>query len=43
MGNIVAQRDNDSIGCRIVVAGVVDADTISHKANAFSFCLLKTA
>ena len=43
VGNIVAQGDSDSIGCRIVVDGVVNAETISHEENAFTFCLLKAA
>jgi hypothetical protein len=43
VGNIVAQGDSDSIGCRIVVDGVVKAARISHKVNAFTFCLLKAA
>ena len=40
MGNIVAQGDSDSIGCRIVVDCVVKAARISHEVNAFTFCLL---
>jgi hypothetical protein len=43
VGNIVAQGDSDSIGCRIVVDGVVKAARISHEVNAFTFCLLKAA
>ncbi len=37
MGNIVAQGNSDSIGCRIVVDGVVKAERISHEVNAFTF------
>ncbi|MBV9321605.1 MAG: MmpS family protein [Mycobacterium sp.] len=42
-GNIVAQGDSDSIGCRIVVDGEVKAERISNDVNAFTFCLLKAA
>jgi hypothetical protein len=43
MGNIVAQGDSNSIGCRIVVDGEVKAERISHEVNAFTFCVLKAA
>jgi hypothetical protein len=43
VGNIVAQGDSDSIGCRIVVDGVVKAEKVSHEVNAFTFCVLKGA
>jgi Mycobacterium membrane protein len=43
VGSIVAQGDSDSIGCRIVVDGVVKAEKISNEVNAFTFCLLKAA
>jgi Mycobacterium membrane protein len=42
-GNIVAQGDSDSIGCRIVVDGVVKAEKITNEVSAFTFCLLKAA
>ena len=42
-GNIVAQGDSDSIGCRIVVDGEVKAERISNEVSAFTFCLLKAA
>ena len=42
-GNIMAQGDSDSIGCRIVVDGEVKAERISNEVNAFTFCLLKAA
>jgi hypothetical protein len=42
-GNVVAQGDSDSIGCRIVVDGEVKAERISNEVNAFTFCLLKAA
>jgi hypothetical protein len=43
VGNIVAQGDSDSIGCRIVVDGEVKAERISNEVNAFTFCALKAA
>ena len=43
MGNILAQGDSDSVGCRIVVNGVVKAETMSHGVSAFTFSLLKAA
>jgi hypothetical protein len=43
MGNIVAQGNSDSIGCRIVVDGKVKAERISNEVNAFTFCVLKAA
>lgn len=43
MGNLVAQGDSDSIGCRIVVDGVVKAEKISNEVHAFTFCLVKSA
>jgi Mycobacterium membrane protein len=43
IGNLVAQGDSDSIGCRIVVDGVVKAEKVSHETNAFTFCMLKSA
>jgi Mycobacterium membrane protein len=43
MGNIVAQGNSNTIGCRIVVDGVVKAEKISHEVNAFTYCVLKGA
>jgi Mycobacterium membrane protein len=43
VGSIVAQGDSDSIGCRILVDGVVKAEKITHEVNAFTYCLLKAA
>ena len=43
VGNVVAQGDSDSIGCRIVVDGEVKAERVSNEVNAFTFCLLKAA
>ena len=39
VGNIVAQGDSDSIGCRIVVDGEVKAERISNEVNAFHLLL----
>jgi hypothetical protein len=43
MGNIVAQGNSDSIGCRITVDGVVKAERVSNEVNAYTFCLVKSA
>ena len=43
MGNIVAQGNSNTIGCRIVVDDVVKAEKISHEVNAFTYCVLKGA
>lgn len=42
-GNLAAQGDSDSIGCRIVVDGEVKAEkTVTHEASAFVYCRLKS-
>ena len=43
MGNVVAQGDSNSIGCRIVVSGQVKAERISNEVNAYTHCLVKGA
>lgn len=43
MGNVVAQGNSNSIGCRIIVDDVVKAEKISHEVNAFTYCVLKGA
>ena len=43
MGNVVAQGDSNSIGCRIVVNGQVKAERISNEVNAYPHCLVKGA
>lgn len=43
MGNIVAQGNSNTIGCRIVVDGVVKAEKVTHEVNAFTYCVLKAA
>ncbi|OBH12035.1 MmpS family protein [Mycobacterium sp. E1747] len=40
VGNVVAQGDSETLGCRIVVDGVVKAERISHELNAFTYCVL---
>ena len=43
IGSIAAQGNNDSIGCRILVDGVVKDEKITHEVSAFASCLLKSA
>lgn len=43
VGNLVAQGDSNSIGCRILIDDVVKAERISNQVNAFTFCLVKSA
>jgi Mycobacterium membrane protein len=43
VGNVIAQGDSDSIGCRILVDDVVKAEKTTHGTDAFTFCLLKAA
>lgn len=43
VGNVVAQGDGNSIGCRIVVDGHVKAERISNEVNAFTYCRVKGA
>jgi hypothetical protein len=43
MGNLVAQGNSDSIGCRITVDDEVKAERISNEVNAYTFCLVKSA
>lgn len=40
-GDIAAQGDSDSLGCRIVVDGVVKSEKITRAASAFTSCMLK--
>lgn len=40
VGNVVAQGDSESLGCRILVDGVVKAERISNEMNAFTYCVL---
>lgn len=43
VGNVMAQGDSDSIGCRIFVDNVMKAEKITNETSAFTFCLLKAA
>ncbi|MFZ1163211.1 MmpS family transport accessory protein [Mycobacterium sp.] len=43
VGNVVAQGDSNSIGCRIVVNGQVKAERISNEVNAYTHCLVRGA
>ena len=42
-GDIAAQGDSDSIGCRIIVDGEVKDERIVKTVNAYTFCLVKSA
>nr|WP_254902216.1 MmpS family transport accessory protein [Mycobacterium simiae] len=43
LGDLIAQGNSDSIGCRITIDGEVKAERISHEVNAYTFCLVKSA
>ncbi|CQD13129.1 mmpS4 protein [Mycobacterium lentiflavum] len=43
VGNVVAQGDTDTIGCRIIVDGTVRSEKVSHEVNAFTYCVLTAA
>ncbi|WP_100521499.1 MmpS family transport accessory protein [Mycobacteroides abscessus] len=43
MGNITAQGDTDSIGCRILVGDKVKDEKIRYGVSALTFCMLKAA
>ena len=44
VGSIAAQGDTDSIGCRILVDGVVKSEKVTnHEVSAFTYCVLKAA
>lgn len=40
IGSVAAQGDSDSIGCRILLDGVVKAEKITHEVSAFTSCML---
>jgi hypothetical protein len=42
VGNVVAQGDSNSIGCRIIVNGVVKDERSVNAVNAYTFCLDKS-
>ena len=41
-GNIVAQGDSDTIGCRITVDGVVKDERVRTGVSAQTFCIVKS-
>ena len=41
IGSVAAQGDSDSIGCRIMLDGVVKAEKTTHEVSAFTSCMLK--
>jgi hypothetical protein len=41
LAGVAAQGTGDSLGCRILVDGVVKAQKITHEASAFTSCKLK--
>jgi hypothetical protein len=43
VGSVMAQGDTDSIGCRIIVDGVVKTEKTMQETSAFISCLLKDA
>ena len=42
-GNIVAQGNGDTVGCRIIVNGEVKVERVSNEHNAYIYCLVKSA
>ena len=43
VGNVVAQGDGDTLGCRITVNGDVKDERTVNNVNAYIFCLDKSA
>lgn len=43
IGNLAAQGNSNSIGCRLLIDGEVKDERISNEVNAYTFCLLKAA
>lgn len=43
MGNIVAQGDGDTLGCRITVDGDVKSERVSKEVSAYTYCVIKAA
>jgi hypothetical protein len=41
VGGVAAQGTGDSLGCRILVDGVVKAQKVTHEDSAFTSCKLK--
>ncbi len=42
MKSVAAQGDSDSIGCRILLDGVVKVEKVTHEVSAFTSCALNT-
>jgi Mycobacterium membrane protein len=42
VGNVVAQGNGNTIGCRIIVNGVVKDERTVNAVNAYTFCLDKS-
>jgi hypothetical protein len=42
VGNVVAQGNGDTIGCRIIVNGEVKDERTVNKADAYTYCLDKS-
>jgi Mycobacterium membrane protein len=42
VGNVVAQGDGDTLGCRIIVNGQVKDERTVNKVKAYTFCLDKS-
>lgn len=42
VGNVVAQGNSDTLGCRITVNGEVKDERTVHKVDAYTFCLDKS-
>lgn len=42
VGNVVAQGNGDTLGCRITVNGEVKAERTVNKVDAYTFCLDKS-
>ena len=40
--NVVAQGNSDSIGCRIIIDGVVKDERTVNTMNAYTYCLDKS-
>jgi hypothetical protein len=43
MRSVAAQGDSDSIGCRIMLDGVVKTEKTAHEVSAFTTCTLNAA
>ena len=42
VGNVVAQGDGDTLGCRIIVNGEIKDERTVNKVDAYTFCLDKS-